>query len=79
MLPGLAVALSRAPGSEHDQTAPLINALGHAPGDPRLFVPLAEAQLRHGNATAASGTLAALARAAPDHPRLPALRAALVQ
>jgi hypothetical protein len=79
MLPGLAVALSRAPGSEDDQTAPLINALAHAPGDPRLFVPLAEAQIRHGNATAASGTLAALERAAPDHPRLPALRAALVQ
>jgi Flp pilus assembly protein TadD len=79
MLPGLAVLLSRAPGTEHDQTAPLINALAHAPGDPRLLVPLAEAQLRHANTTAAARTLDALDRAAPDHPRLPALRAALGQ
>lgn len=77
MLPGLAVALSRAPGTETDQTAPLINALAHAPGDARLLIPLAESQLRHGSTATAAQTLHALDRAAPDHPRLPALRAQL--
>ncbi len=75
MLPGLAVALSRAPGPESDQAAPLIDALARAPGDARLLVPLAETHLRHANRVAAARTLDALHRAAPDHPRLPALRA----
>lgn len=77
MLPGLAIALSRVPGTESEQTAPLIDALAQAPGDPRLLVPLAEAQLRHANRTGAALTLDALNRAAPDHPRLNALRAQL--